>query len=55
MTSDRIVERLRAANPAPAAVIYDDELFARITASPVDPRLPPVRPGPCARALADCG
>ena len=46
MTSDRIVERLRAANPAPAPVIYDDDLFARITASPVDPR----RAGP-ARTL----
>jgi hypothetical protein len=39
MTSDLIVERLRAANPAPAAVVYDDDLFARITATPVDPRL----------------
>jgi len=39
MTSDRLLERVRAANPAPAAPIHDDELFARIVATPGDTRL----------------
>jgi hypothetical protein len=39
MSADRVLDRLRAANPASTAVITNDELFARITASPGDPRL----------------
>jgi hypothetical protein len=39
MTSDRVIDRIRAADPAPAATIIDDELFARIVASAGDPRL----------------
>jgi hypothetical protein len=39
MTSDRLLDRVQAANPAPAATITDDELFARIVAQPGDPRL----------------
>ncbi len=39
MTSDRVIDRIRAADPALAATIIDDELFARIVASPGDPRL----------------
>jgi hypothetical protein len=39
MTSDRLLDRVRAANPAPAATITNDELFARIVASPGDARL----------------
>jgi hypothetical protein len=39
MSSDRLLDRVRAANPAPVATITDDELFARIVASPGDPRL----------------
>jgi hypothetical protein len=33
------IDRVRAANPVPALAITDDELFARIVASPGDPRL----------------
>ncbi len=39
MSTDRLIERVRAANPAPTTPIADDELFARIIASPGDPRL----------------
>jgi len=39
MTPDRVLDRIRAANPAPSATITNDELFARIIASPGDPRL----------------
>jgi hypothetical protein len=41
MTSDRLLDRVRAANPAPMKTTTDDELFARIVAGPRDPRLPP--------------
>ncbi len=33
------IDRLRAENPAPASVMIDDDLFARIVAQPGDPRL----------------
>ena len=39
MSTDLLLERVRAANPAPATPINDDELFARIVASPGDPRV----------------
>ena len=39
MTSDRLLDRVRAANPVPPATITNDELFARIVTSPGDPRL----------------
>jgi hypothetical protein len=39
MSTDRLLDRVRAANPAPAATINDDELFARIVATPGDARL----------------
>lgn len=39
MTSDRLLDRVRAANPVPVATITNDELFARIVATPGDPRL----------------
>jgi len=39
MSTDSLLERLRAADPAPARTIADDELFARIIAGPGDPRL----------------
>jgi hypothetical protein len=39
MTSDRLLDRVLAANPAPSATTTDDELFARIVAGPGDPRL----------------
>jgi hypothetical protein len=39
MTTDLLLDRVRAANPAPTTSIADDELFARIVASPGDPRL----------------
>ena len=39
MTPDRVLERIHAANPAPPAAIDNQELFARIIASPGDPRL----------------
>ena len=39
MTSDRLLERVRAANPAPATTTTDDDLFARIVAGPGDRRL----------------
>jgi hypothetical protein len=42
MSTDRVLDRVRAANPAPAAVITDEELFAWIVAEPGDSRL--VRP-----------
>jgi len=40
MTSDRVLDRLRAVNPAPAATLSadDHDLFARIIATPGDPR-----------------
>jgi hypothetical protein len=39
MSNDRVIERIRAADPAPAATLTDHDLFARIVASPGDPRL----------------
>jgi hypothetical protein len=39
MSLDPVIDRIRAANPAPAATITDEELFARIVASPGDARL----------------
>jgi hypothetical protein len=39
MSTDRVIDRIRAANPAPATAITDDALFARIVASPGDARL----------------
>jgi hypothetical protein len=39
MTSDRVLDRIRAANPAPATIVSNDELFAWIIASRGDPRL----------------
>lgn len=40
---------LRAANPVPAKAVVDTSLFARITAQPPDPRLPPVAERPARR------
>jgi hypothetical protein len=42
MSPDRLLDRVRAANPAPMTTITGEDLFARITAGPEDPRL--VRP-----------
>lgn len=39
MSTDRVIDRIQAADPAPAETITDDELFARIVAGPGDPRL----------------
>jgi hypothetical protein len=39
MTSDRVLDRLRDANPVPAAALTDDGLLARIVAGPRDRRL----------------
>ncbi len=39
MSTDLVIDRVRAANPAPATIVNDDELFARIVASRGDPRL----------------
>jgi hypothetical protein len=39
MSTDRLLERVRAASPSPAVTITDDELLARIVAAPGDPRL----------------
>src|ERR1700733_2614640 len=39
MSTDRVIDRIRAADPAPAATATDDELFTRIVAQPGDPRL----------------
>jgi hypothetical protein len=39
MTSDRLLDRVRAANPVPAVTITNEDLFARIVASPADTRL----------------
>lgn len=39
MSTDRLIDRIRAADPAPAATAVDDELFALIVARPGDPRL----------------
>jgi hypothetical protein len=41
MTPDLVLDRLRAANPEPAAVLIDDELFAKIVSNRPDPRLAP--------------
>lgn len=43
MTSDRLLDRVRAANPVPAVIITNEDLFARIVASPGDTRLVPRR------------
>jgi hypothetical protein len=49
MTTDTSMLRLREANPFPETEpVQDDELLARITASPADPRLRP-RSGPATR------
>jgi len=37
--SDRVIDRVRAANPAPATMTTDEALFARIVSLPGDPRL----------------
>lgn len=39
MSTDRLLDRLRAANPAPTTPITDSDLFARIVAAPGDARL----------------
>jgi hypothetical protein len=39
MSTDRVIDRVRAANPAPSVAIADDGLFGRIVAQPGDPRL----------------
>jgi hypothetical protein len=39
MSSDRVLDRLRAANPARAVALADADLFARIVAGPADARL----------------
>ena len=39
MSTDRVIDRIRAADPAPAMPVTDDALFARIVAGPGDPRL----------------
>jgi hypothetical protein len=39
MSTDRLIDRVRAADPAPTLAITDDELFARIVAQPGDARL----------------
>jgi hypothetical protein len=39
MSTDRLLDRIRAANPVPAAPRDDAELFARILATPGDARL----------------
>jgi hypothetical protein len=39
MSIDRVIDRVRAANPAPATRITNHELFARIVARAGDPRL----------------
>jgi hypothetical protein len=39
MSTDRVLDRVRAANPAPAVAIDNHELFAAIIESPGDPRL----------------
>ena len=39
MSVDRVIDRIRAANPAPAVTVTDEELFARIVAGPGDARL----------------
>lgn len=39
MSTDRLIDRVRAADPAPTLAITDDELFARIIAQPGDARL----------------
>jgi hypothetical protein len=44
MSTDRVIDRLRAANPAPTILMTDDELFARIVALPGDARLHPSTP-----------
>jgi hypothetical protein len=36
--TDRLIDRIRLANPVPATNITDHELFARIVAAPCDPR-----------------
>lgn len=39
MSTDRLIERVRVANPAPTITITDNELFTQIVAGPGDPRL----------------
>jgi hypothetical protein len=39
MSTDRLIDRVRAADPAPTLAITDDELFGRIVAQPGDARL----------------
>ena len=61
MTTDRILDRVRAANSAPTVTIGNQELFAQIVASPGDPRLgeakrwgsQPLRPYPAASSLEE--
>jgi hypothetical protein len=49
MSTDHLLDRIRAADPAPAATITDHGLFARIIAGPGDPRL--ARPARTRRRL----
>jgi hypothetical protein len=49
MSTDRLLDRLRAADPAPAATIADHGLFAQIVAGPGDPRL--IRSAPTSHRL----
>ena len=44
MSTDRLLDRLRAADPAPAGAIVDHGLFAQIIAGPGDPRLAATTP-----------
>jgi hypothetical protein len=39
MSTDRLLDRIRAADPAPGAETFDHGLFAQIVAGPSDPRL----------------
>lgn len=41
MSTDRLLDRVRAANPVPAATLTNDALFAQIIARPGDARLAP--------------
>jgi hypothetical protein len=49
MSTDRLLDRVRAANPVQTTMVTDHDLFARIVAGPRDPRL--VRPARTRRLL----
>lgn len=55
MSTDLLLERVRAANPEPTGTIADDELFARIVAGPGDPRLAAPNPARRRRRLGTRG